>query len=303
MKLSHYTSQRGLIGIVRSQGLWATNFLALNDQSEFTYGLTAIWEEAIQRALPRIPDNLRDPSKNIDHLRTLLADYVETFKKQVQESDGYGSLFVTSFARARDEDEDERGILTLWDRYTQNKGYCLQFNLQNIRSIVSYEGNNHTFGWFEATDVVYGIDVQDHFFLDLSEQMALRALRALYFETRDPRFMKEDDKIEPESSFIQKLVSFCGKHKDRAFQDEREFRIFACPANVTDGRIFTGPAIPKNIYRPRRGPRYIVIGEDILPGVVPDRILIGPKAEDPSNWVHDLYPAPPTFKKSTIPIQ
>ena len=39
-RLFHYTSQEGLLGIVTSNVLWATNTLYLNDSSELAYGLS-----------------------------------------------------------------------------------------------------------------------------------------------------------------------------------------------------------------------------------------------------------------------
>src|SRR5215470_941549 len=38
--LFHYTTQAGLVGIVKSNLLWATNALYLNDSSELRYGLS-----------------------------------------------------------------------------------------------------------------------------------------------------------------------------------------------------------------------------------------------------------------------
>jgi hypothetical protein len=238
--------------------------------------LSAIWEEALAQTLPKIPTDLRDPSKGVDQLRSLVPDYVAMLKKQVEESDGYGSLFVTSFARGRNDDEDDRGILTLWDRYTRNEGYCVQFDIESARRMVEAEGTYHSYGWLELAEVVYGIDREEREFRGLSEQISLRALRDLYFATKDLRLTKDHDKILPESGFLQKLVSFCGKHKDPAFQDEREMRIFACPINAIEPRVLAPLPLPKTIYRPRHGPRYIVVGETILPGLRANRVLIGP---------------------------
>jgi hypothetical protein len=114
--LSHYTSIQGLIGIVRSQCLHATEFQALNDQMEFSYAMAAIYDEAIATVLPKIPSELRDSNKTDAQLRALRPDYVAMLRKQMSAKDGFGSLYVTSFARGRNEDENERGILTLWDR-------------------------------------------------------------------------------------------------------------------------------------------------------------------------------------------
>jgi hypothetical protein len=304
MKLSHYTDERGLFGIVRSQSLRATDFLALNDKKEFVYALQALWESALEQTLQKIPADLSETTKNLDLLRSRMPDFIESLKKQVEESDGYGSLYITCFARGRNDDEDQRGILTLWHRYTKDKGYCLQFKTEEIQRIVTYESERHSYAWIELAEVIYGVNREALQFKELVDQLSLRLLRGLYFETKDRRFTSDLERIRPENSFVQKLVSFCGKHKDPAFVDEREMRIFVCPVNTTEGRTFTGFAMPKDIYRPRRGPRYVVFGETVLPGAIAERILIGPKAEPLSDEKLDaLYPRPPVIEKSDIPIR
>jgi hypothetical protein len=304
MKLSHYTDERGLFGIVRSKSLRATDFLALMDKSEFVYAVQALWDSALEQTLKKIPADLTETTRSLDHLRSRMPYSIESLKKQVEEGDGYGSLYVTCFARGRNDDEDERGILTLWHRYTKDRGYCLQFKLEDIRRIVDHESERHSYASIELSEVIYGVNLEDSQFKELVEQLSLRMLRNLYFETKDLRFTTDLERIRPENSFLQKLVSFCGKHKDPAFVDEREIRIFACPVDATEARIFTGLTMVKTICRPRHGPRYVILGETVLPGAVPDRILIGPKAEPLSDeMLGALYPRPPVIKKSDIPIR
>jgi hypothetical protein len=110
----------------------------------------------------------------------------------------------------------------------------------------------------------------------------------------------------PDTIFAQKLMSFCGTHKDPLFSDEREMRILAYPANVTEPRFLTGTASPKTIYcrdNQSDGARYIALGEAIVPGFIPDRIVAGPNAEIPVYLLQGLYPFLPPFSKSTIPIR
>ncbi|GAF99954.1 unnamed protein product, partial [marine sediment metagenome] len=40
----HYTSLEGLIGIINSQRIWATDILYLNDASEFKYSKNILYE-------------------------------------------------------------------------------------------------------------------------------------------------------------------------------------------------------------------------------------------------------------------
>jgi len=43
--LYHYTSQKGLLGILQSKKLWMTNILYLNDSSEFLYTVDLVKTE------------------------------------------------------------------------------------------------------------------------------------------------------------------------------------------------------------------------------------------------------------------
>lgn len=47
--LYHYTSQRGLLGILESKKLWMTNILYLNDSSEFIYTWELVKPELSKR--------------------------------------------------------------------------------------------------------------------------------------------------------------------------------------------------------------------------------------------------------------
>ena len=44
--LYHYTSQAGLLGIIKNKSIWATNILYLNDMAEFTHAVDLFQEEA-----------------------------------------------------------------------------------------------------------------------------------------------------------------------------------------------------------------------------------------------------------------
>lgn len=304
--LSHYTSERGFIGIVRSQSLRATEFLSLNDQSEYIHAFREIQSAALDVVIEKIPAELRDSTKGDSFFRTLPATLGDELKTQVRAGDGYGSLYICSFARGRNDDENNRGILTLWDRYTRNEGYCLQFDEANVRRVIEHENTRNSYFWIDLAEVQYGVDRATAEFQYLATQLAHRLMQRIYQETRDRRVAEHVGQMDPEATFARKLMSLCGTHKDPSFSDEREMRILAYPANVSEARIFTGIASPKIIYRVDRKPdgaRYIMLGENTLPGFIPDRIVAGPKSETPVHMLRALYPFQPSFSKSTIPIR
>lgn len=301
IKLSHYTSETGLIGIVRSQGLRATEFLRLNDPMEFTYALSAIQEEALKITLSKIPPALRDPAKSDLHLTSMIPEYFCRLREQAQQNNGYGSLYVTSFARGRNDSENEQGIPALWDRYTHNSGFCLQFEQQGIRRLVEYERSAHTYAVIKLAEVTYGICRQDPLFQSIVDQISRRSLQDIYHLTHDLSFAQSTDLIEVESVFIPKLLDFCARHKDPKFADEQEIRVLAYPQDVNSSAFLTGLCLRKGIHcADIKGEerRFILLGENIIPGFIPSTILVGPQAELQSSLLEGLYPLRPIVKRS-----
>ncbi len=302
--LSHYTSELGLAGIARSQCLWATEFVSLNDKVEFVYPISAIYEEALGQTLHRIPDDLRDSAKRKEHIPTLIPQFVDALIKLVKDSDGYGSLYVVSFARGKNQDEDERGILTLWDRYTHNAGYCLQFKEESVVWILRHEQSERSYAYIGLEEVKYGIDRSDPEFEWLVSQFSLRLLEYMCHATGESRLAPDWDKMAVQSAFLERLMRYCGAHKDPAFVDEREVRIIAWPINAP--MTLTSMARPKSINRIGNRPggkRYIVVGEDGVPGFIPDQIIVGRETEHYARVLKGLYPGMPQIKKCTIPIR
>lgn len=109
--LYHYTSLNGVIGIVKSRSLWATQVSYLNDASEFLHGLTF--------------------AKQIASDIFMEDDYLEAFGWAVRhalESISNHDIYVTSFSVKPD-------LLSQWRGYCpEGSGICLGFDFEKIRS-------------------------------------------------------------------------------------------------------------------------------------------------------------------------
>ena len=55
-KLYHYTSRKGLLGIIQNHELWMTNILYLNDSREFMYTLELVKSE-IDKWIDEVSNN------------------------------------------------------------------------------------------------------------------------------------------------------------------------------------------------------------------------------------------------------
>ncbi len=119
--LSHYTSLEGLLGIIESKSIWATNILYLNDASELNYAIGLFREQVI---------NFREKIRNS---ATYLVDQffgtlIEDIDNSIS-SDNY-AFFVCSFSEQND-------LLSQWRGYCpKGIGLSLGFKLNDLRKSV-----------------------------------------------------------------------------------------------------------------------------------------------------------------------
>lgn len=306
MRLSHYTTENGMIGIIRTQSLWASEFLSVNDKTEFSFGFNAISKVAFARVVAKIPSDKFKPGA-LDGVADAMAEAIlEGFRRHVEANDGYTALYITSFAKSKTQNEDEQGVLTLWDRYTQNVGYCLQFHEQDVAALVRSERNRFPYELIEFSAVNYGIDENSPEFLRLVERLELDLMQQVMGAGHDFGWNLDLQSAILDSRWKLDMMRFCATHKDPSFVDERELRILAFPAKKAQAGFLSGGIFPKKIHRVLNKPygnRYIALGESVTPSVVPSRLIIGPKADQDTQFLASFYPCCPAISKSNIPIR
>ncbi len=77
-RLYHYTSQRGLLGILSSKSLWSTRIQYLNDSTEFAHAL-GLWKEAIQLRVQRTEAESILPSDSKVRLKSIFEGLQNAF--------------------------------------------------------------------------------------------------------------------------------------------------------------------------------------------------------------------------------
>jgi hypothetical protein len=295
--LSHYTTREGLEGIAKSKTFRATSFLQLNDTTEYFYAWEILQREALRIAIERMPTGSIPATTDVG---TLAANSTAQFKSIF--SGDTGLMYVTSFATASTEDHERRGILTIWHRYTNHQGYCLQFAEQDIRGLLELELMKASYAALSLQKVTYGVDVGSHEFKTLCYQLAqlylLQAMRARPDLQIEPDFAN----VWAESYLLRKLTEFCGRHKDPCYEDEREMRIFAFPADDTQMRPFTGFAGIKKRHKTPAGKGYIDLGEYWTPKLAPRRIIIGTRADRDISAALAHYTPKPEIAFANLPV-
>jgi hypothetical protein len=106
--LYHYTSQRGLLGIIKEKKIWATNIRYLNDELEFDYGVNEVLE-----VLESGPSQIRE-------------DLSETVRTHLKRGDPV-TVFVASFS------SDGGDELSQWRGYcTEGAGFSIGFEPKKL---------------------------------------------------------------------------------------------------------------------------------------------------------------------------
>lgn len=110
-QLYHYTTASGMLGILRSGQLWATNISYLNDYSEVQYGYEVLREAAAELK----------PAGELSS-----SFFAELFTAPTDVSDP-SEVYVSCFC-------EEPDILSQWRAYGDETGYCIGMHLDAGKS-------------------------------------------------------------------------------------------------------------------------------------------------------------------------
>jgi hypothetical protein len=282
-----------------TKALWATNFLDLNDSSEYFYTWSVIQRDAFDKFIEFVPAEKRLADYNYDQQeKAALVD----FKASLRTLDGYGQLYVACFARGRNEDEDKRGILTHWDRYTKHQGYCVQFDRDDVLRLFRFECERYNYFAPNLVEVKYGVDKTAWEYTELVFQTMLVQAQFVMSQRDDIRFDPGFDRMWARSSYLQRLMDYCARHKDPCFSDEREVRIAVHPAPQAESRFMVGLALRKEIKTAADGRRYVALFDCFEPGLRPRSVIVGTKANPDINQLMYLYGTPPLIREANMPI-
>lgn len=302
--LSHYTDRGGLEGMARTKTFWATDFLDLkhNDNKELLFGYVEMSKRGMRSAIEEIAKYLKPEERpSLDYEKVSKGMYA-FFRESFEGPRGSEHLYVTSFAKGRDQDEDDRGILSMWREYCRDGGYCLQFDSEDVRKLIEREGSHRHYALIDLARVHYGVDETDEEFSALNYQMMQTFLIQVDEAKKGLGLKPEPESLWPGNTFAFRFLTYCAKHKDPLYKDEREVRILAVPAKENNVQAFDGIKRAKAIKKRSDGRRYIDIGADWSPGIEPRRIIVGPKGAQDIDDVLALYTRRPVVLRPDYPI-
>jgi hypothetical protein len=118
--LYHYTSLEGLLGIIESKSIWATNVLYLNDASELNYSINLLREE-----INNVKEKIPVVSKGLGKF-SFFDGLIENIDKIISHPYPIG-FFVCSFS-------EEKDLLSQWRGYCpRGIGFSVGFNLDKLK--------------------------------------------------------------------------------------------------------------------------------------------------------------------------
>jgi hypothetical protein len=138
VEYGHYTTISGVMGILTSESLWATNIKFLNDEHEFQHAL-----DLIKELLPTSRISREEPNNPVHN------SFITTVTEKIDALDTYrcDSVFTLSFT-------EETDLLSQWRGYCpSNNGYCLVIDTPKL-----YESLQGHFDSVRFVKCVYDLD-------------------------------------------------------------------------------------------------------------------------------------------------
>jgi len=201
--LYHYTTQSGLLGIIRSREMWVTHTQYLNDRREFVHGVDLVREE-ISRLLETSPvDSSR--TENLMRMRRALYWTPESI-----------NVCVCSFS----EDQDS---LSQWRAYSAGtSGFAIGFPADLLTAAAAIKE------WYLAPcvyDPLQQLEIIRSLVEEVLEENLSGATGDEIYEDGNERSVH----LEMGGNLVAYLNRYAPIFKDESFRAEKEWRVISRP--------------------------------------------------------------------------
>jgi hypothetical protein len=218
--LYHYTTQEGLLGILKEKVLWATNVHFLNDQSEFIYATDMLLRQvepeyeryklklnALRKALVPINEQLAIERTKINEI--IIKYYISSKIP----------IYVASFSKEGDQ-------LGQWRGYCHNEnGYSVGFDYAKLRELASEQK-------FSLVPCVYEESEQK----SILSPLVSAVLKSLMIIDE-----AEESKKEEDNEWVMNVWMTAPTIKNEAFKEESEWRLVSEAYGTKEGRMAFRP--------------------------------------------------------------
>jgi hypothetical protein len=266
--LWHYTTPEGLMGIIESNALWATDIFYLNDSAEFMHGIN-IAREIIKQKISSLDGDEKKHLGRFDGDLSFIGP------------DHNSSVYVCSLSKVEDE-------LSQWRAYCRGGGFSIGFPRQGL--IEAIQGQH-----FELKECVYDVSGQQKIINNLIDSHVVPYIQNPEQFSKIPCApdMVSGIVCGGSNKFAWKLYSTCSTLKHPSFEREEEWRLV-----FDHGYAFEKDKNGKN----KIGPKFRTKSGLIIPYIcikLPDsedfwrqvRIIIGPTKyeKELKGSVHTLF--------------
>ena len=191
--LYHYTTAKGLLGILESKTIWMTNYNFLNDQTEYKHGFESVRKKAIEKCKSIQEGELSKITYS--SLIHYLADYLN----------GKKELYLCCFSDFRDSIDQWRG-------YTdQNGSFALGFDFTDLYQ--KFDKIN-----YGPRKIIYNDDIKNEIYDALFNQIDTYLSDAKYRN----KYVASALAVKALGCMEFIFPSF----KNESFQNEHEWRIW-----------------------------------------------------------------------------
>ena len=244
-RLHHYTTAEGLKGIVESNSLWATAAYYLNDSSEVEYGC-AVLRAVLSDWVKANEQNLADSAIAVRELDRLISHPLSQANRMT-------TMYVACFC-------ERDNLLSQWRAYGQKGGYSIGFPLRRREHLGLYPQN--PFYSAELLKVNYEKHLQRRALNDLLKRIMpmfdnpLIAAGLKADKLADPSYAKFAEHLVYLLELVYEvLLEVIVTFKNKAFEEEREWRIVVMPRSLSARPIDSDSAqnVPTVQFRPLRG--------------------------------------------------
>ena len=247
--LFHYTSGAGLIGILESRSIWATNIRFLNDSTEYDFAV-GLARRVIQ--------------ERIDKARNKFEVAVASVLQERLTTDPAADVYVTSFSENADQ-------LSQWRAYSPpTGGYALGFR---AKSLLEPALSNPS---FFLTPCIYDSLSQEKLIRKLFDDVLVFAEESHNAGLTHDRVFREAFKL-----FGRLIPLAAPAIKHPSFVEEQEWRLVRLPASfdfelpqIREGRSMLIPYHRHSFPKPENMPI-----EEVVVGPTPNPILARDAAE------------------------
>ena len=217
LRLHHYTSGHGLLGIIGSSSIWATKIQYMNDSKEFAHAIE----------LAGISIRTRKAAQS----NRRFSAFCDALIEHLERISGM-PFYVACFSEVEDS-------LSQWRGYCPSGfGYSIGFDGDKLGEIAMPQG-------FSLRQCIYSRRDQDQAVSQWVDK-TLASLTSSCPSTEEPRSFCE----KTAGVFLAEFIKFAPYMKDKAFSDEQEWRLVALiPTNdprvqLRPGKSMLVPYVP-----------------------------------------------------------